>query len=132
LALKGNNDAFESVAGLDPVTIMLLGKELFALLKFPNVELELALFADLNGLSTFPNILLLNVLPLPDIPNGEDVRKEAFPVSALLSKEPVAVPSSSSPSPWGCQAEAVHLITVYLEKLIVHLNLQKVLTQAQH
>ena len=109
MALKGNSDVFESVAGLDPVTIMLLGKELFALLTFPNVELRLALFADLIGLSTFPNILLLNVLPLPDIPNGEDVRNEAFPVSALRSKEPVAVPSSSSSSPCSSSDEEVVL-----------------------
>ena len=40
-----------------------------------------------------------------DIPTGDEVRKEAFPVSALLNKEPVADPSSSLSSPFSSSEE---------------------------
>jgi hypothetical protein len=99
LALKGSNETFESpLACLDPVTIILLGKPL-VLITLPEVELKVTLFVALNRVSLFENKLLLKALFLFDIPNGEEVRKEAFPVRALLNKEPVAMLSSSSSSP---------------------------------
>ena len=86
------------VACFAPLTSKLPLKVL-VLLILPSDKLGLELFMDLNGLSPFPKMLLLKLLALLAMPDGEDDRKVAFPVNALLNKEPVADPSSSSSSP---------------------------------
>ena len=104
LALKGNDVGFESLLGFDPVTTIPLEK-LVAFLMFTKGELESVLLLGLKGVSSFLNKLPFKLLFMLDIPTGDEVRKEAFPVSALLNKEPVADPSSSLSSPFSSSEE---------------------------
>ena len=73
--------------------------KVLVLLILPRDKLGFEHFMDLNGLSPFPKILPLKLLARLAMPDGEDDRKVAFPVNALLNREPVAEPSSSSSSP---------------------------------
>ena len=95
MALNGNVEDLESDEDLVPVMFMVLGKA-FVLITFPEDTKVVFTFLDvLNILSPFSKLKLLLRFVRP----GDEERKVAFPVSALLSKEPVAVPSSSSSSP---------------------------------
>ena len=95
MALNGNIEDLESNEGLVPVMVILLGIA-FVLITFPvDVKEVFTLLDVLNILSPFSKLKLLFLFESP----GDEERNVAFPVRALLSKEPVAVPSSSSSSP---------------------------------
>ena len=92
MALNGNIEDLESDEGLVPVMVILLGIA-FVLITFPvDVKEVFTLLDVLNILSPFSKLKLLFLFESP----GDEERNVAFPVRALLSKEPVAVPSSSS------------------------------------
>ena len=92
MALNGNIEDLESDEGLVPVMVILLGIA-FVLITFPVDAKEVFTLLDvLNILSPFSKLKLLFLFESP----GDEERNVAFPVRALLSKEPVAVPSSSS------------------------------------
>ena len=81
--------------GLVPVMVILLGIA-FVLITFPVDAKEVFTLLDvLNIFSPFSKLKLLFLFESP----GDEERNVAFPVRALLSNEPVAVPSSSSSSP---------------------------------